>query len=287
MNESPRSAFEGVRARYFALVWLALMFYLPGFEYLFTRFSPNQSWYWWQTAASYYTYIFFSLGLLLTVAGALPMPWKACFGRAPTRAEVVGGLKLTVFLIVASVALAYALFYPLSFLLPDFVTWWYLEAPPVVHFDGDEFPLLPNLLMFLFVCGVAPVFEELVFRAVLLPRLALKWGVMRGLLAMSAMFAVGHIDPIGAFLFAACMGVLYLRTQSLWLPILCHVVNNLVAWLIEFGFLVLSPENYFYTLEQFHDSWYWGVGCGLVALIWAAWYFKRSRRDVTWRFPVA
>jgi membrane protease YdiL (CAAX protease family) len=281
------SACHGVRTRYFVFAWLILPFYSPGLESLLTKFGEEWAWYWWDIAGAYYMYAFLTVAALIMMAGARDFPVRACFGRPVAGQDIGGAMSLTLFLFVASIALAYLLFYPLSFLLPDFVQWWYLDLPRWIYFDEDGFAPLPNLLMLIFMCGIAPFFEEFVFRGVMLPRWAGKFGVNRALLGTSAVFAVVHTDPLGAFLFAVCMGVLYLRTQSLWLPILCHAVNNLLAWGVGLVDALIHEPYEPYTIEYFRDSWIWGVGSGLLAIAWVVIYFKRARRDVAWRFPVA
>jgi len=239
------------------------------------------------TIAGHYAYGWLILGAIASVAGAWPMPVRACLGRLPDRSELVGGAKLTVFLALVSIASAFALFYPLSYIAPDFVTWWYIDVPSPIYHDGEGYPLIANVLGFLLLCVFVPVVEEFIFRAVILPRWAHKWGLRTALIGSSALFAIVHADPIGAFLFAIGMSVLYLRTQSLWLPIFCHSLNNFLAWLSEWPYIVANGPQYEYTLQDFHDEWLWGVVTAIASITWVAIYLERPRRDVAWKFPVA
>jgi membrane protease YdiL (CAAX protease family) len=264
-----------------------LPFFLPGFDLLLGNAAIDWPWYWWEVAAAYYAYALLAAAVWASVGLARQLPVRACFGRLPSKTELAGALELTVFLGVASLASAYALFYPLSFVAPDFVQWWYIDVAPIIYFDGDRFPLLANLLMFLFVCAIGPALEEVAFRAIILPRWTRKWDLQRALLASSALFAVAHSDPIGAFLFSVGMSVLYLRTQSLILPIFCHSLNNLVAWFAEVGYVIAYGPDYVYTLQDFLDGWRWGVGCAVAAALWVVLYFKRPRSGAPWRLPVS
>jgi membrane protease YdiL (CAAX protease family) len=287
LSASGPSPFENVRARYIAVAWLMLPFYLPGFDLLLGRVATDWPWYWLEVAAAYYAYALLAAAVWASVAFAGQLPVRACFGRMPSKTELVLGLELTAFLFVASLASAYALFYPLSFVAPDFVQWWFIDVAPLIYFDGDGFPLLANLLMFAFACAIGPALEEVAFRAIVLPRWTRKWGLQRALLASSALFAVAHSDPIGAFLFSAGMSVLYLKTQSLLVPIVCHAFNNLVAWLAEVGYIIAYGPDYVETLQDFLDGWRWGVGCAVAAAFWAVLYFRRPRNEVPWRLPVS
>ncbi len=281
------SIFHSVRARYVVVAWLVLPFYAPGLETFLDRFAMEWPYYWWQVVTAHYSYGLLILGAIASIATAWPMPFRACLGRLPNKTELVGGAKLTAFLILVSIAAAYALFYPLSYIAPDFVTWWYIDTPSLVYYDGECYPVIANVLAFLFLCVLVPVVEEFVFRAIILPRWAHKWGLRSALLGSSALFAVVHADPIGAFLFALGMSVLYLRTQSLYLPIFCHALNNIVAWLLEWAYIAMNGPLYEQTLQDFRDDWYWGVLTAIAAATWVAIYLERPRRDIAWRFPVA
>ena len=108
------------------------------------------------------------------------LPIGACWGRPPTRREVIGGLQLTAFVFVASLALTYLTFYPLSLASPDFVQWWYIDGYfPLLYYDSGIYPFLPNLLSLVSLCVVGPALEEIAFRGIILPRWTHKWGLAR------------------------------------------------------------------------------------------------------------
>jgi membrane protease YdiL (CAAX protease family) len=74
-----------------------------------------------------------------------------------------------------------------------------------------------------------PLVEELVFRGVLIERLAVKWGLAIAIVVSSVGFGLLHVDPVGAGMFGVVTALLYLRTGSLWPGILIHAANNAVA----------------------------------------------------------
>ena len=76
---------------------------------------------------------------------------------------------------------------------------------------------------------LAPLLEEFFFRGILFTRWSVKWGKVRGILLSSFLFGLLHADIIGAFVFGIVMCVLYIRTNTLWVPIVVHGLNNLVA----------------------------------------------------------
>jgi hypothetical protein len=73
---------------------------------------------------------------------------------------------------------------------------------------------------------LAPLVEETLFRGILLNRWATKWGIKRAIAVSALTFAILHVDLIGAFVFGVCMSLLYLRTSSLWPPIIVHASYN-------------------------------------------------------------
>ena len=95
-------------------------------------------------------------------------------------------------------------------------------------------------LLTLTVVGAVPVAEEVLFRGVILPRLAPWMGAAWAIVASSAVFAVLHEgfgnEPFGlraadAFESALIQGWARLRTGGLTAPITMHIVNNACALL--------------------------------------------------------
>ena len=120
----------------------------------------------------------------------------------------------------------------------------------------------------------------------LLHRWTLKWGMLKAILLSSFLFGIVHPDPIGAIAFGIAMSILYLQTQSLMIPILCHAANNLFVWLIEVGYRIVEGSEYQYTLKEFQDEWHIGVICGVLAVIWAIRYSKRPSLFQQWKLPL-
>jgi len=87
----------------------------------------------------------------------------------------------------------------------------------------------PNLAMFLTVAGVAPFFEELLFRGFLLPVLARKQRLAAALVLSALLFAAIHLQPAGLPVLATLglvMGLAMRHTGSLRTPILVHACWN-------------------------------------------------------------
>jgi membrane protease YdiL (CAAX protease family) len=87
----------------------------------------------------------------------------------------------------------------------------------------------PNLAMFLTVAGLAPLFEETLFRGFLFPVLARGGRTTLALLVSSLLFGAIHLQPTGLPVLCAlglAMGLAMRHTGSLRAPILVHACWN-------------------------------------------------------------
>lgn len=86
--------------------------------------------------------------------------------------------------------------------------------------------LLYKVLESINVIIIGPIVEELVCRGIIFNRLKVKWGITKALILSSLIFSIVHFDFGGAFVFGLIMALLYLKTNSLIVPIVCHCLNN-------------------------------------------------------------
>lgn len=87
----------------------------------------------------------------------------------------------------------------------------------------------PTLAMFLVVAGLAPCFEELLFRGFLLPVLARRMPMAGAVLASALLFGAIHLQPLGLptlSMLGVVLGLAARRTGSLWTPVLVHACWN-------------------------------------------------------------
>jgi uncharacterized protein len=103
-----------------------------------------------------------------------------------------------------------------------------------VNTQGEQilqlFGALDSPLWFIIVgVIVAPVVEELFFRGFLFQGFRQRYGWVSGALLSSAIFAVAHLDPVAlipTFILGVLLAYMYHRTDSVWIPILLHVLVN-------------------------------------------------------------
>jgi membrane protease YdiL (CAAX protease family) len=205
-------------------------------------------------------------------------------GPAPSRWAGWRLARLTVALLLLSLGAFWLLWLPLSFVAPGVVRAWALDDHlPRVWTAGAP---LRSTLAFLLLVVVGPAVEELLFRGVMLHRWAHKWGVGRALLVSSVVFGLGHADVLGAAAFGFVLGLLYIRTGSLWAPAACHMLNNALAVcgdLLPWGPSWGLPEAH--TLSRFQHEWYVGAAA-LVAALPALYALRHEFLPATrWQLP--
>ncbi len=142
--------------------------------------------------------------------------------------------------------------------------------------------LLLNIFMIAILPGIG---EELLFRGVLQPQLsALARSKTAGLFLAAFLFSAMHLQFYGflpRFLLGLIFGYMLLWSGSLWLPVLAHFVNNVIAVIFyyyagksdinisELEELGASSEAYIYVLLSFVIS---------AVLLWQ---FKKSTQNDT------
>ncbi|WP_413533935.1 CPBP family intramembrane glutamic endopeptidase [Empedobacter brevis] len=87
---------------------------------------------------------------------------------------------------------------------------------------------------FIMVCILAPIFEEIIFRGIILKGM-LNFNVnpTTAILINGFIFGCAHMNPwqfIGAGLLGIIFGIVYYRTKSLFLPMLLHFLNNTLSY---------------------------------------------------------
>lgn len=179
--------------------------------------------------------------------------------------------------LAASISSIYLIFYPLSFIAPDFVRFWLLEDMLFyTSAQQTDHLVLCNVIEIISIVMIAPVVEEIIFRGMILHRWAHKWGLGRAAVLSAFLFCIFHADWVGAFLFSLLMTAVYLRTGSLYACIFFHLVNNAVVLVfagIEYAATGTLAEM---TLGEFQRDLWHGMAATVIFLFgWP--YLYRSR----------
>ncbi|MBL8047517.1 MAG: CPBP family intramembrane metalloprotease [Chthonomonas sp.] len=165
------------------------------------------------------------LAMSMPISG-FNIPWKRIFGWGERNPLIWGPysyLGAMPLLIIGVI---------LSTLISQFL-------PGGSHELTDSLAKDPSGLALAFFSAVimAPLIEEVLFRAILLPLFSNLFGRIRyGIIASSAIFAVVHMQgpPVWPVLFvlAATCSVAYVQSRSLWASIFVHMIHNSIILLV-------------------------------------------------------
>ncbi|MGH4138444.1 CPBP family intramembrane glutamic endopeptidase [Clostridium sp.] len=123
-----------------------------------------------------------------------------------------------------------------------------ISMPDIINGALEELSVSPFIVI-LSAAVVAPIYEEIIFRGILLKGMAKKINPTIALVVSSLLFAVVHFNipqGINAFLLGLVIGFIYLTTQSIYLSIFAHFINNLLALSVSSQFALIGER---YAME--------------------------------------
>ncbi len=96
----------------------------------------------------------------------------------------------------------------------------------------DSLQQINPIVGFIGTVLAAPIAEEILFRGILLHRWTEKWGFQKAFIISSLLFGALHFqNALSITFFAFILGIVYVRTGSLILSILCHMVYNSFSYM--------------------------------------------------------
>lgn len=134
------------------------------------------------------------------------------------------------FLFTCAIIIGFRLFYAYS--IGGLVN--NIEINPMVQKAFEELAALPVILV-LSVAIIAPVFEEIIFRGIILNGMSRKLNSKVAIVMSALLFAIMHmnlVQGINAFLLGILLGYIYIRTKSIYLSIFAHFINNTIGIMI-------------------------------------------------------
>ena len=119
-----------------------------------------------------------------------------------------------------------------------------ISMPSFISEVFDDIAVSPIILI-ISVTIVAPIYEEIIFRGILLKGMSKKINPVIAIVVSALLFAIVHMNipqGINAFLLGIALGFIYLRTGSIYLSIFAHFVNNLLALSISSLFSLIGGK---------------------------------------------
>lgn len=148
--------------------------------------------------------------------------------------------------------LSYIMIYVSTYILSNFIIELFAKLfPSIVENYGAYAELLSvdNLWLSILTIALLPaVFEELLFRGVIFNSFNKKYGVVIAVFVSALLFGVYHmnwIQGIYAFIFGLALAYMYFKSNSLFVPIIFHFVNNLISTLVTYYDLVINIDSIF------------------------------------------
>jgi hypothetical protein len=103
----------------------------------------------------------------------------------------------------------------------------------------------------------------------------------------SAVFGAVHPDTLSAMVTGVGFALLYLRTQSLWAPIIAHGIYNLVVWLWNLAEVIDNRLEYVpYTIDDLRADWWLGAIELIVVLLIVDRILRRKEILGPFRLPI-
>ncbi|WP_242246150.1 CPBP family intramembrane glutamic endopeptidase [Bacillus cereus group sp. BfR-BA-01523] len=205
--------FQTMRARYFLIVFALLI--------LIARSSNEllESTFHIQNSSFINMLIFYILPIIWIFYGY--RKHRVSFSLFINRNEtfnLVQVLYIAIMLCMFSYGYLILYMYSFAWITPDFIMNALHE--PIIDSTGGY------VFQFIRVVFIAPIVGEFVFRGFLLQRFAAKWGTSIAMVVVALLFAILHVDFLGAAVFSIVLSIVYIRTKSLLMPIAIHMLNN-------------------------------------------------------------
>ncbi len=96
--------------------------------------------------------------------------------------------------------------------------------------------IVPKSIIIIVTCIIAPITEEYIFRGAILGNLMQSFTKLKAVLLSSVLFSLLHFQPevAGAiFVISLIISSLYLKYETIYIPIAFHIVNNSLKTIIS------------------------------------------------------
>jgi uncharacterized protein len=148
-----------------------------------------------------------------------------------------------------------------------------------------ETPVVDYFFIFVAVALLAPLLEEIVFRGAMIERFGRKYSYKAAVLVSSVIFAILHIDIAGAFVFGVVTSLIYLKTRSLYIPVMIHLINNgMIVIFMYFNDRFFQFSSWDHTEPYLSYGWL-GILLFSVSSFWLIIYIKQHWNLVHTRQP--
>ncbi|MCO4294333.1 CPBP family intramembrane metalloprotease [Solitalea sp. MAHUQ-68] len=147
-------------------------------------------------------------------------------------------------------------------------------------YSGEAIKEMINspVIGFLTICIMAPLFEEIIFRGIILKGLLQNYSPGKAIFYSAFVFGLIHFNPIqsvGAFLIGLLMGWLYYRSNDLRLTILVHFTNNSLSFFLS-KFTLFRESDSFYDILNNNTIYFSALAVSLLGLFICIQYLNKK-----------
>lgn len=141
-----------------------------------------------------------------------------------------------------------------------------------------EITNMPILLLIISVSIVAPIFEEIIYRGIILEQLYRRYGMIKAIIISALLFGLMHLNiqqGVNAFFIGIVLGFIYIKTNSLLLSIFLHFANNSLMVILD-SIPFLDTSNLKFSIVE--------LLCGVIMLLIAYKFFNNIEVDLSRKF---
>lgn len=94
--------------------------------------------------------------------------------------------------------------------------------------------LIDPIIAFISLCVIAPVFEEIIYRGIILEQLSKRYSDFTSIMVSGLIFGLIHANihqGVNAFFIGLIIGFIYIKTNSLILCMFWHFMNNFLVFI--------------------------------------------------------
>lgn len=128
------------------------------------------------------------------------------------------------FIILGGWVLTFGAVNPISDLIP---------VPEILREELDKLNNMAGVPTFFMMVIAAPIFEELIYRGIILDGLLKKYSPFVAILVSGVLFGLVHLNPwqfVAGFILGIFFGWIYYKTRNLTLTMILHAAINLVGY---------------------------------------------------------
>lgn len=263
--------FKNMRLRYFA-GWFVFSFMISGIgAAMFIRYL-------FQTEINLFTVnilsiLFYGLLLFWIITEKYSLSFRQLIGPFPPKYDWLQLLYLLVIISMFGNGTSHVVLYAESFIFPEHVQ-EILDFNLVKDIAGAHV-WLQRSIVGLLVVFIGPVVEEIIFRGIILQRLAIKYNLNRAIIISSFVFGILHGDDagLGVFVGGLILAMLYVKTKSLVVPIVLHIMNNAIGYA---GALLALMHQQTNTIENLQADIWQGVAVTVISLPGVLYYLRKN-----------